>query len=85
MEFPRGNSTRASGGSSASIVALLARLATCRSVRGQGLGEALLFDALARIVRIADELGVVAVEVQADDHRHLYLPLATVQELLGTT
>jgi len=50
-------------------VALLARLATCRSVQGQGLGEALLFDALARIVRIADELGVVAVEVQAKDDK----------------
>lgn len=46
-------------------VAHLGRLATCQSVRGQGLGEALLFDALQRTIRVADEMGVVAVEVWA--------------------
>jgi ribosomal protein S18 acetylase RimI-like enzyme len=81
-------------------VAHLGRLATCESVRGRGLGEALLFDALARAARIADEIGVVAVEVRAknelarafyakygfealvDDKHHLYLPPATVREVI---
>ncbi|HET9985176.1 MAG TPA: GNAT family N-acetyltransferase [Longimicrobiales bacterium] len=82
-------------------IAHLGRLATCRSVPGRGLGEALLFDALRRTVQIAIGLGVVAVEVWAktdrargfyerygfeslvDDRRHLYLPLATVEQVLG--
>jgi GNAT superfamily N-acetyltransferase len=46
-------------------VAHLGRLATCRSVRGQGLGGILLIDALKRSLRVADELGVVAMEVWA--------------------
>lgn len=46
-------------------VAHLGRLATCRSVRGQGLGEALLVDALKRSLRVADELGIMALEVRA--------------------
>ena len=46
-------------------VAHLGRLATCQSVRGHGLGEALLFDALERTLRVADEMGIVAVEVWA--------------------
>jgi ribosomal protein S18 acetylase RimI-like enzyme len=50
-------------------VAHLARLATCRSVRGQGLGEALLFDALVRTLRVADEIGVVAIDVWAKTDR----------------
>src|SRR5690606_36017059 len=46
-------------------VAHLGRLATCQSVRGHGLGGALLFDALQRSIRVADELGIVAIEVWA--------------------
>lgn len=46
-------------------VAHLGRLATCRSVRGRGLGGVLLVDALARSLRVADELGIVAVDVRA--------------------
>ena len=46
-------------------VARLARLATCRSVRGRGLGGAMLVDALARTVRIGKELGIAAVVVEA--------------------
>ena len=55
-------------------VAHLGRLATCRSVRGQGLGEALLIDALKRTLRVADELGMVAMEVWAktDQARSFY-------------
>jgi GNAT superfamily N-acetyltransferase len=47
----------------------LARLAVDRSVRGLGLGEALLFDALRRAARVADVLGVFAVEVAAKHER----------------
>jgi GNAT superfamily N-acetyltransferase len=46
-------------------VAHLARLATCKSVRGQRLGEALLLDALTRTIRVANEIGVIAMEVWA--------------------
>jgi len=47
----------------------LRRLATCRSVQGQGLGEAMLIDALARTIRIAGDLGIAAVEVRAKTKR----------------
>jgi ribosomal protein S18 acetylase RimI-like enzyme len=50
-------------------VAHLARLATCQSVRGRGLGEALLFDALSRTLRAAGEIGIVAVDVWAKTER----------------
>ncbi|MGQ0562495.1 MAG: GNAT family N-acetyltransferase [Gemmatimonadota bacterium] len=50
-------------------VAHLGRLATCQSVRGQRLGEALLFDALQRTIRVADEMGIVAMEVWAKTER----------------
>jgi ribosomal protein S18 acetylase RimI-like enzyme len=50
-------------------VAHLGRLATCQSVQGRGLGEALLFDALGRTAKIADVLGIVAVEVRAKNDR----------------
>ncbi|MBK8148017.1 MAG: GNAT family N-acetyltransferase [Acidobacteria bacterium] len=43
----------------------LGRLATDLTMRGQGLGELLLIDALARIATIADELGIYAVELFA--------------------
>jgi ribosomal protein S18 acetylase RimI-like enzyme len=45
----------------------LGRLAVCQSARGLGLGEALLFDAVRRTLAVADEVGVVAVEVRAKD------------------
>jgi GNAT superfamily N-acetyltransferase len=50
-------------------VAHLARLATCQSVRGQGLREALLFDALQRTLRAAGEIGIAAVDVRAKTER----------------
>jgi GNAT superfamily N-acetyltransferase len=46
---------------------LLARLAVDRTLQGQGLGEALLVDALRRCCRLGDELGVHAIEVDALD------------------
>ena len=50
-------------------VAHLGRLATCRTVQGRGLGEAMLIDALARTIRIANDLGIAAVEVRAKTER----------------
>jgi GNAT superfamily N-acetyltransferase len=46
---------------------LLARLAVDQGAQGQGLGEALLLDALDRCSNTADSLGVHAVEVAAID------------------
>lgn len=43
----------------------LGRLATDRSVRGRGLGEALLFDALKRAAEISNDLGIHIVELFA--------------------
>jgi GNAT superfamily N-acetyltransferase len=48
-------------------VVLLGRLAVDRSMHGQGLGTFLLLDALRRCQRLADEVGVRAVEVDALD------------------
>lgn len=56
-------------------VAHLGRLAVDRSAAGQGLGEYLLIDALARTLRAADEIGIHAIEVVAinDVARSFYL------------
>lgn len=56
-------------------VVLLGRLATDRSVQGQGLGKSLLIDALRRVLFLADQLGIRAVEVDAldDPARDFYL------------
>jgi ribosomal protein S18 acetylase RimI-like enzyme len=53
---------------------LLARLAVDHCAQGQGLGEALLVDALDRCSAMADGLGVHAVEVLARDAsaKHFY-------------
>ncbi|MFN2501932.1 MAG: GNAT family N-acetyltransferase [Pyrinomonadaceae bacterium] len=53
----------------------IGRLATDQSVQGQGLGEALLFDALQRSERAATQLGIKAVELYAinDKARSFYL------------
>ena len=45
----------------------LGRLAVDTRHRGQGVGGALLFDALLRALRVAGEVGVYAVEVVAKD------------------
>ena len=56
-------------------VVLLGRLAVDNSVRGRGLGELLLIDALRRAEHLADGLGIRAVEVDAIDEaaRRFYL------------
>jgi GNAT superfamily N-acetyltransferase len=48
-------------------VILLARLAVDQGAQGQGLGEALLIDALDRCLGLADQVGLRAVEVDAID------------------
>ena len=49
-------------------VAHIGRLAVDRDCAGQGLGSWLLIDALARTVRVAQQLGIHAVEVVAINH-----------------
>jgi ribosomal protein S18 acetylase RimI-like enzyme len=48
-------------------IVLLGRLAVDAGSRGQGLGEHLLLDAMRRVVRIAHEVGIHAIEVDAID------------------
>jgi predicted GNAT family N-acyltransferase len=48
-------------------VALLGRLAVDLTTRGQGLGEALLMDALKRCLTLSQQIGIHAVEVLAID------------------
>ena len=48
-------------------VAHLGRLAVDRNAQGQGLGEHLLLDALGRIARVGEDIGIHAVEVVAID------------------
>jgi GNAT superfamily N-acetyltransferase len=64
-------------------VILLARLAVDQAAQGQGLGEALLLDALKRCIALADQVGVHAVEVDAIDEparrfyeRYGFVPLS---------
>lgn len=47
--------------------ALIGKLAVDQSVRGQGLGEILLFDALKRVAGISEQMAMFAVEVHAVD------------------
>jgi predicted GNAT family N-acyltransferase len=56
-------------------VVLIGRLAVSQSNRGQGLGGVLLVDALRRTSRLAESVGVRAVEVHAadDSARKFYL------------
>jgi GNAT superfamily N-acetyltransferase len=53
----------------------LGRLAVDQRAHGQGLGKFLLLDALSRCLRLAEQTGVFAVEVQALDEeaRQFYL------------
>ncbi len=50
-------------------VVLLARLAVNRSAQGQGIGAAMLMDALRRALEVSKSLGVHAVEVVAIDEQ----------------
>lgn len=49
--------------------ALIGRLAVASGAQGRGLGLLMMADALARVARIADEMGIHAVEVVALHHR----------------
>ena len=46
---------------------LIGRLATALAARGQGIGALLLVDALKRIIRVASDVGVTLVLVDAKD------------------
>ena len=48
---------------------LIGKLATDRRAQNQGLGTALLFDALKRAARVADEIGIFLVEIRAVDEK----------------
>ncbi len=48
-------------------VAHLGRLAVDKAAKGKGLGRLLLLDAMERIVRAADSIGIHAIEVWAKD------------------
>lgn len=50
-------------------IARLARLAVDTSQQGRGLGEDLLLDALARCLRVAEEVGIVAILIDAKHER----------------
>ncbi len=56
-------------------VVLLGRLAVDRRTQGQGVGTLLLLNALSRIAKLAETLGIRAVEVDAIDEsaKHFYL------------
>ena len=56
-------------------VAHLGRLAIDETAKGQGLGKALLFDALRRIAGVSEHLGIYAIEVYAlnEPAREFYL------------
>lgn len=61
----------------------LGRLATDLKMRGQGLGELLLIDALERTVLVAEELGIYAVELFAltDKAKRFYLKYGFIELL----
>lgn len=48
---------------------LIGKLATDLRAQNQGLGTALLFDALKRAVRVAEDIGIFLVEVRAVDEK----------------
>ena len=48
-------------------VAHLGRLAVGKSAQGKGLGRLLLLDAMERIIRAANSIGIHAIEVRAKD------------------
>ena len=50
-------------------IARLARLAVDRDRQGKGLGEHLLLDALSRCLRVAEDVGIIAVVIDAKHER----------------
>ncbi|MGI9056565.1 MAG: GNAT family N-acetyltransferase [Pyrinomonadaceae bacterium] len=67
-------------------VAHIGRLAVDKKTKGQGLGELLLVDALQKISKIAEQMGIFAVEVYAlnESARKFYLKYGFT-ELLDDT
>jgi ribosomal protein S18 acetylase RimI-like enzyme len=53
----------------------LGRLAVDKNSQGQGLGQGLMLDALERVAKASQEIGIFAVEVRAlnDDARRFYV------------
>jgi ribosomal protein S18 acetylase RimI-like enzyme len=64
-------------------VAHLGRLAVDKGAQGRGLGPLLLLNAMERIIRAADSIGIYAVEVWAkdDDAQRFYVKYGFVQLL----
>lgn len=62
---------------------LIGKLATDKETQKQGLGTALLFDALKRAVRVAEEIGTFLIEIKALDDRAkaFYLKFGFVEML----
>jgi len=59
----------------------LGRLAVDRTAKGEGLGAFLLLDAFRRSLKVADELGIYAVEVRAlsESAKNFYLKFGFVE------
>lgn len=59
----------------------LGRLAVDNSMKGQGLGAILLIDALERTVKVADELGIYAVELYSltENAKQFYLKFGFIE------
>ena len=58
-------------------VIVLARLAVCRTVQGQGVGRALLADAFERVLQASQQIGVggIVVHAASASAREFYLHL----------
>jgi len=58
-------------------VIVLARLAVCRTVQGQGVGRALLADAFERVLQACQQIGVrgIVVHAASASAREFYLHL----------
>nr|WP_205830522.1 GNAT family N-acetyltransferase [Microbispora sp. CL1-1] len=69
-------------GRHAQPVVILARLGVDRAAQGIGLGRALVVDALRRVVRVADQIGVRAmlIHCESETARAFYLRLAAFEQ-----
>lgn len=71
--------------------AKLARLAVAKEMQKQGLGSHMMFDAIRRIVKVAEHLGIIGFFVDAKDENaagfyrqfgFIPLPLETIRKAL---
>lgn len=62
---------------------LIGKLAIDKTAQKQGLGTALLFDALKRAARVAEEIGVFLIEIKAVNERakNLYVKIGFLEML----